>query len=844
MMKQILKRLELIKTSIELDDEEIIELQINKIKNLKCDYIVEEILLQLEALDYSNAILNIKEYLANYSRIVLYEDEELNGLRLELKSLEEQLQRLHENKIKYLNEIDEFNRQYYIKLGPVIEEILQLKQENLKQDILKKEQEYKENQEIYKKIEETIDELKQKSEELIDVFLEDSDESSYEEIKQIYEELQESIDALKDELDSIEEKLKTQEDILDDEEFIQAKTDYEEFHSEYEQIEEENKQIFEINEEEKKELKTLYRKASRLCHPDIVVDALKEQANEIMQMLNTAYAKKDLQDVKKILQSLEKGMTFEIVSDTIEDKTLLSVKIEELREKQAVIIQKIDEIKEDDTFKLISELENWDEYFDQVFEELHQEKSKLINDQQVEVIETWIDKLWQWADENNIPSAQLSRKKENLISTKTIDFTGLGLDSIPDEICNLKNLTTLVLWDNNLAYLPEKIINFKNLKKLNLRGNSNLSVTIAQKKWIDELKLYSSVFIDNLRVITEEEYRGSIEFKDSNNISIDKNNLIKLIVKWIIKEFKNSYKKDLTQFPKSYLRIEDEAKRVATKLLSEGFTDINLAFLLGANHFVKESVTLDMFINTSLSTKASESLFGFNQSKKSSNDKIVIENSSYSQKLQDIEVPNFEKIRRVCNNLVKSGEADNMQEYLAHNGKMHKAFIYDALEQFINNLDAQTIDIVDWGCGQGINSMLVLDFIREKQLTIEIKKVILLDKDVKELKRAITQVDALNQNSSEIIGLEINQLNAFKNLTSKNNLLHIFANDQLEIDFDNSILASENYAICLSQDNESFGKKIYNKINSYASGSDIISDRYAKVGRFKKYEMIFKVNNK
>ena len=616
MTKQILKRLELIKTSIELDDEEIIELQILKLKKLECDDVVKNILFQLEELDYSHAILNIKKYLTQYSGVVVYVDEELKGLRLELKSLEEKLQKLYEKKTQYLNDIDEFNRQYYVKLGPLIEEILQLKQEMLKKELLKKKEEHKETQDIYKNTEETIDELKQKSEEL-DKLLEDldEDEESYEEMHQIYEELQENIEELEESLKSLEEKLQEQEDNLDDEEFTQAKTDYEEFHSEYEQIEEENKQIFEISEDEKKELKKLYRKASRLCHPDIVVDALKEQANEIMQALNAVYAKKDLQGVKKILDNLEKGMAFEIASDTIEDKDLLRAKIEEFREKLTNIIQETDKIKKDDTFKLISELEDWDEYFDQVFEQLQEEKNSYSSEQQV-------------------------------------------VSSQP----------------------------------------------------------------------------------------------------------------------------------------------------------TKESV-------------------------------INAEKSEYSDTIKSIEIPNFEKIRRVCNNLVKSDKADNMQEYLAHNGKMHKAFVYDALEQFINQLNSQTIDIVDWGCKQGISSMLVLDYIREKQLNIEVNRVILLDKDANALKRAIVQVDALNQNSSEIIGLEINQSNPLKNLTFKNNILHLFTNDQLKIDFDNSSFAPENYVICLSQDNESFGTTIYNKINSYSSKSDIISDRYAKVGRFKKYEMIFKVRD-
>jgi hypothetical protein len=45
-----------------------------------------------------------------------------------------------------------------------------------------------------------------------------------------------------------------------------------------------------LNIEEKKELKRLWKKASKMSDPDIVNNNLKDKANEIMKSLNEAYS--------------------------------------------------------------------------------------------------------------------------------------------------------------------------------------------------------------------------------------------------------------------------------------------------------------------------------------------------------------------------------------------------------------------------------------------------------------------------------------------------------------------------------------------------------------------------
>jgi hypothetical protein len=136
---QILKRLELIKTSIILEDEDIIELQINKIRGLEYDSEIDHILTQLEQNDFANAVNAIDNYINKNTRLIPFQDQEVQALKLELKILERQLENLTEKKNDYTIDIDDFNRDYSVTLGELIQAILNLKQELLYQQVILKE---------------------------------------------------------------------------------------------------------------------------------------------------------------------------------------------------------------------------------------------------------------------------------------------------------------------------------------------------------------------------------------------------------------------------------------------------------------------------------------------------------------------------------------------------------------------------------------------------------------------------------------------------------------------------------------------------------------------------------
>ena len=67
-IQQILKPLELIKTSISLEDDEIIESQIATINTLNPDNVVCDILEKLSQHRYSSALIDIDNYLVKRTR--------------------------------------------------------------------------------------------------------------------------------------------------------------------------------------------------------------------------------------------------------------------------------------------------------------------------------------------------------------------------------------------------------------------------------------------------------------------------------------------------------------------------------------------------------------------------------------------------------------------------------------------------------------------------------------------------------------------------------------------------------------------------------------------------------
>ncbi len=149
----------------------------------------------------------------------------------------------------------------------------------------------------------------------------------------------------------------------------ETERDYDDFNKEYEILKDEV--LLELTKEEKKELKQKYRRASKLCHPDVVSEEQKELADKLFIELNKAYEMNDLKRVTELLENLTKGEFFFSKSDIINEKQKLKSEIENLRLKIKKILSELINIKESESYKTIQNINDWDSYFAETKSQLH-----------------------------------------------------------------------------------------------------------------------------------------------------------------------------------------------------------------------------------------------------------------------------------------------------------------------------------------------------------------------------------------------------------------------------------------------------------------------------------------
>ena len=135
-------------------------------------------------------------------------------------------------------------------------------------------------------------------------------------------------------------------------------------------MESREEELFDLTEAEQKELKKNYRRATKLCHPDIVKDELKQKAESIFRDLQNAYEKNDLKSVTEILNGLENGQMFSFKSEGIVETVKLKAELNELQEKLTVLNEKLNHIKESETYKTLLTAKDWDKYFQETKQKL------------------------------------------------------------------------------------------------------------------------------------------------------------------------------------------------------------------------------------------------------------------------------------------------------------------------------------------------------------------------------------------------------------------------------------------------------------------------------------------
>lgn len=200
--------------------------------------------------------------------------------------------------------------------------------------------------------------------------------------------------------------------------------------------------------------------------------------------------------------------------------------------------------------------------------------------------------------------------------------------------------------------------------------------------------------------------------------------------------------------------------------------------------------------------------------------------NEYIAGIVNLQNPSFQAIRTLASNSIShltTSERDKLWselsrgvallnthehlcQYLWSFGNMHQAKLLDAFGKLPSQIFNNGFEIIDWGCGQGLGTINLFDFIANNGIANNVKKVTLIEPSKEALDRAVihTKCYLKNQNCITVFN------DFFENISEnqlKSNLgipvIHIFSNilDVAQIDLkhlaklvDQSVL-SDNYIV-------------------------------------------------
>lgn len=368
-MKSTLKLLEEIKSSLLNKKESCIDKQIAMLQTLAVDAELKLILSFLSNNEFDHALLNIDTYLAKSSGLVIFKDPKVDRLKEELKALESELEKLSDLKGACEIEIDNFNHAYQLNLGEIIKDILKLREDILSAQVETKKQVVSDKNNECDKLKKEVESFQHEIR-IIEIDLDTLDEWSNE-YKYLYGRLQYFKEKLKTHEQLLQEALKdskaAEKEFSSDplnQAFEDAQADSSSFGDDYSERLAKNIKV--LDKSELKELKTLYRKACKLCHPDTVAENLKEKAHKIMTELNHAKDQHSIKQVRSILQKLELGGVFESISDTLSNFDELTAKVDEIRDVIIAADQELSEISRSETYQEIININDQYTYFERL----------------------------------------------------------------------------------------------------------------------------------------------------------------------------------------------------------------------------------------------------------------------------------------------------------------------------------------------------------------------------------------------------------------------------------------------------------------------------------------------
>ena len=178
-------------------------------------------------------------------------------------------------------------------------------------------------------------------------------------------------------------------------------------------------------------------------------------------------------------------------------------------------------------------------------------------------------------------------------------------------------------------------------------------------------------------------------------------------------------------------------------------------------------------------------------------------NKDYQTLLSQLKMPNISSIIDLCHELLpkqwkscpwrhpelKNGigllaSEEALNCYMSAYGEMHVGKCRAAIMNFPFNKLTGSVEIVDWGCGQGIGSATLLETLQQRDLLNWVKKITLIEPSPNALQRAVCNILKIVNNN-----IEIDAINKFMPTSEEvpgeilssigyryRNVIHVFSN--------------------------------------------------------------------
>lgn len=156
---------------------------------------------------------------------------------------------------------------------------------------------------------------------------------------------------------------------------------------------------------------------------------------------------------------------------------------------------------------------------------------------------------------------------------------------------------------------------------------------------------------------------------------------------------------------------------------------------------------------------------------------------------------------------------EQLNAYMASYGDMHQVKLHDAYRKLFEDgsLRNKSVQVVDWGCGQALASCVLIDFIRENNVPVDINKFVLIEPSAVALKRGEHHIDAIYQRHPKPEVVSINSKADYLNTSLLSTdegciKLHLFSNllDIGSLDMNRLVSSIKetqkglNYFVCVS----------------------------------------------